>query len=81
MQAAAERIFDTLFAQRILTFDEDSAHAYAEIVTARRKRGKVIDAFDLQIAAIAKARGMAVATRNVVDFEYSGIELIDPWSH
>jgi len=80
MQTAAERVFATLFSQRVLPFDEASAHTYAELVTIRRKRGLIIDPFDVQIAAIAKSRGMAVATRNVPDFEHSGIELIDPWS-
>ncbi len=32
------------------------------------------------IAAIAKAHGMAVATRNVRDFEGIGIDVIDPWA-
>jgi hypothetical protein len=50
-------------------------------ITVRRKLGRTTDPFDIQIAAIAKARGMAVATRNVTDFEEIGIELIDPWAH
>jgi predicted nucleic acid-binding protein len=81
MQTAAERVFATLFRQRILPFDEASARTYADIITIRRRRGLIIDPFDIQIAAIAKSRGMAVATRNIPDFEHSGIELIDPWSH
>ena len=36
--------------------------------------------FDGQIAAIAKTRGFAVATRNIKDFEDCGLELIDPFS-
>ena len=32
-----------------------------------------------QIAAIARSRGMAVATRNVWDFEDMGIDLYNPW--
>ena len=35
---------------------------------------------DCQIAAIARARGMAVATRNVRDVEDMGIEVVDPWA-
>jgi predicted nucleic acid-binding protein len=34
---------------------------------------------DGQIAAIARANGAAVATRNTLDFEDCGIELIDPF--
>lgn len=36
--------------------------------------------FDGQIAAIARTRGFAVATRNIKDFEDCGLELIDPFS-
>ena len=35
---------------------------------------------DCQIAAIARARDMAVATRSVRDFESVGIEVVDPWA-
>ncbi len=35
---------------------------------------------DGQIAAIACARGMAVATRNVCDFEEMGADAVDPWA-
>ena len=80
MQTAAERVFTMAFAQRILPFDEASARSYAELVTIRRSRGRSIDPFDVQIAAIAKSRGMAVATRNAPDFEESGVQVIDPWS-
>jgi hypothetical protein len=80
MQVAAERVFTAVFADRILPFDEASARIYAELVAARRQRGRAIDAFDAQIAAIARSRGMAVATRNVADFQQTGIDLIDPWS-
>ena len=34
---------------------------------------------DAQIAAIARIRDMAVATRNTRDFENCGIDLINPW--
>ena len=32
------------------------------------------------IAAIARSLGMAVATRNVRDFEGVGVDVIDPWA-
>ena len=35
---------------------------------------------DGQIAAIARSRAMAVATRSVRDFSGTGIEVIDPWT-
>jgi predicted nucleic acid-binding protein len=76
----AERIFSTLLFRRILPFDEPAARVYADIVTERRKRGLHKAPLDFQIAAVAKARGMSIATRNTSDFEGTGIEVINPWS-
>ena len=74
-----ERMLETGFANRILPFDSGAAHAYAGIAAARRRQGRPIAQADCQIAAIARSRGMAVATRNVRDFEDMGIEIFDPW--
>ena len=35
---------------------------------------------DRQIAAIARSRGMAVATRNVRDFDDIGVDIVNPWT-
>jgi predicted nucleic acid-binding protein len=34
---------------------------------------------DAQIAAICRSHGAPIATRNVWDFEFSGVEVINPW--
>ena len=47
---------------------------------ARRAAGRPVSQADGQIAAIARSRGMAVATRNIGDFDDIGIEIIDPWA-
>ena len=44
-----------------------------------RTESRAISQADCQIAAIAQAQGMAVATRNIRDFLDTGIEVIDPW--
>ena len=77
---AAERTLGGLFAGRVLPFDSSAARAYAEIAAASRSAGRPISQSDCQIAAIARTRGMAVATRNVRDFSETGVELIDPWA-
>ena len=74
-----ERMLETGFVNRVLPFDSGAARAYAEIAAARRRRGQPIAQADCQIAAIAHARGMAVATRNIRHFEDIGIEIFDPW--
>ncbi len=68
------------FEDRVLPFDSDAAREYGNIAAARRSLGRPVAPADCQIAAIAASRGMAVATRNVRDFENMGIELVDPWA-
>ncbi len=68
------------FAGRILPFDSAAAQAYAVIAANRRAVGRPINHADCQIAAIARCRGASVATRDMDDFEGSGIEVINPWS-
>ena len=79
LASALERMLRGGFASRILPFDSDAARAYAEIASARRTAGRPASLADSQIAAIARSRGMAVATRNVRDFAEMGIDVIDPW--
>jgi predicted nucleic acid-binding protein len=78
LASAARRIFG-LFAGRILPFDSAAAELFAEIVAERRRIGRPIEAFDAQIAAIAHSTGMALATRNVDDFDGVGVTVFDPW--
>lgn len=81
LHAAVGAMFAADFAGRILPFDSDAAAAFAEISAERRRAGRPISQFDAQIAAIARSRGAAVATRNIRDFEGCGIALIDPWAN
>ena len=67
------------FRGRILPFDIPAAVAFAEIAADRRQAGRPISQADAQIAAIARSRGAALATRNVADFEGCGIEVVNPW--
>lgn len=80
LEAAIEPIFGTELAGRILPFDSAAAHAYAGLTVLRRRAGRSIGPFDAQIAGIALSRGCALATRNIADFEGTGLALVDPWS-
>ena len=78
----AKLIEDTLredFPERILSFDSTAAVLYAVICAHRRALGHPISQFDAQIAAICRARGATLATRNVADFADIGLKLINPW--
>jgi len=77
---AAEQMFEQDFAGRCLAFDAAAARNYALIVADRTRRGLPISTEDAQIAAIALAAGLTVATRNTKDFEYiNGLTLANPW--
>ena len=80
LAAGLERMLRTGFANRILPFDSAAASAYAEIAAVRRAIGRPMPEADCQIAAISRSRGMAVVTRNVLDFADAGIEVINPWT-
>lgn len=80
LAAAVRLMLDEDMAGRVLPFDSDAARAYAAIAAERRRRGRPIATVDAQIAAIARSRGAAVATRNVADFADCGIDIIDPWA-
>ena len=82
LSQAARGMFDEVFAGRCLPFDEDAARRYARIVSARTRAGRPISVEDAQIAAIALAHGMPLATRNTTDFELiDGLEVVNPWIH
>ncbi|MBM3359747.1 MAG: type II toxin-antitoxin system VapC family toxin [Betaproteobacteria bacterium] len=76
---AIEGVLDEDFRDRILPFDREAARAYPAIAAKRRAAGRPISQFACQIAAIARAHGASVATRNTVDYEGCGIDVIDPW--
>lgn len=80
LEQAIQRMFAEDFAGRVLAFDQAAAPHYAAIAVVRRKSGRPIASFDAQIAAIARAAGFAVATRNVADFAECGVDLLDPWN-
>ena len=74
-----ESMLGAAFDGRILPFDSGAALAYAEVASARRAIGRPVPIADCQIAAIARSRGMVMATRNVRDFADMGVDVIDPW--
>ncbi|WP_105437334.1 type II toxin-antitoxin system VapC family toxin [Neorhizobium sp. T25_13] len=67
------------FGPRILSFDRDSAAAYALIMAQATRKGRAISFADGQIAAIAQVHNFTVATRDTAPFEAAGIPVINPW--
>jgi len=79
LATAAEAMFTDDFAGRVLPFDGVAAVYYAEIAADRRRRGRPIEAFDAQIAAIARAVGAELATRDTAGFAGCGVTVLNPW--
>ncbi|HVN18142.1 MAG TPA: type II toxin-antitoxin system VapC family toxin [Dongiaceae bacterium] len=79
VRAGAEKMFETVFADRILMFEERAARAFSQIASSRRRQGKLISESDAQIAAIARVYGATLATRNPYRFEGCGVRLVNPW--
>ena len=67
------------FADRVLYFDDIAARQYAVMAAHRMSVGRPFDAFDLMIAAIARARNFEVATRDEDGFADVGVTVINPW--
>ncbi|MCQ3807021.1 MAG: type II toxin-antitoxin system VapC family toxin [Acidimicrobiaceae bacterium] len=79
LAAAVDLMLREDLAGHILPFDSAAAHAYATIASERRAIGRPAAQADAQIAAIARSRGMAVATRNIKDLQGMGVNLVNPW--
>ena len=67
------------FEQRVLSFNESAALLYGEIMGRCKELGRPLGILDGQIAAIARAHRLTVATRYTRDFEECGVELINPF--
>jgi predicted nucleic acid-binding protein len=67
------------FADRIFSLTEEAALAYGEIMGAAARQGRGMSAPDGMIAAIAQVNGGRLATRNLTDFETTGLALTSPW--
>lgn len=67
------------FADRIFGLTEKAALAYGDIMGAASRQGLGMTAPDGMIAAIARVNGGRLATRNLADFQTTGLELISPW--
>ncbi len=75
-----DHLMETLFSDRILSFNKEAANAYADILASTRRAGLAISVPDAQIAAIAKSRGFCVATRDTSPFVAAGIDVVSPWN-
>jgi len=67
------------FAGRILPVTERIAERWGIVAAQCSLRGKTIKVADGLIAATALHHELTIVTRNVKDFEYLGVNLLNPW--
>jgi predicted nucleic acid-binding protein len=64
---------------RILPMDTETLMAWGTLIARLESKGQVMPAMDSLIAATVLANQMVLVTRNVSDFEFADIEIINPW--
>lgn len=64
---------------RVQSFDLAAAIAAGTIAAAQQRTGRAAEIRDVQIAGIAASRHATLATRNIRDFEETGVGLVNPW--
>ena len=79
LRTALERLAER-FGDRLLSFDLRAAWAYGDILATARKAGRPMSIPDAVMAAIAKTHDCSLATRNIKDFQTTGVELVNPWT-
>ena len=65
----------TQYSDRVLSFDEDCAQVWGKLMSPHPQHP-----IDKQIAAIALIHNMTVVTRNIADFERTGVQLENPFA-
>lgn len=67
------------FTDRILPVDTAVMERWAHQQAAAEKSGRRLPVMDGLLAATALQHNLILATRNVADFEGTGIQLVNPW--
>jgi hypothetical protein len=68
-----------LFSQRVLDVTEDVILKWRVLVEEGRKSGHTYSQPDLFIAATALSYGMAVVSRDTIEYERAGARVVNPW--
>jgi len=64
------------FEKRMLVIDGDVAEQWGRLLA---KTGRPAPAIDSLLAATALQHGLRMVTRNAKDFEFPGLQVINPW--
>ena len=66
---------------RVLDLDVDTAKVWAGLLAELKGKRRAMPIKDSLIAATARQHRLTVATRNVDDYRYAGIALVNPFQH
>lgn len=72
-------ILEQDYESRILPIDTEATRIWGEIDAQRKKAGRPLSVPDGLIAATALRHGLHVVTRNVRDFDATGVLIVNPW--
>ena len=75
-----ERDLRDWFSGHVLVVDQPVADRWASLVAQGARTGRVLPTIDSLIAATALTHNLSLVTRNVKDYEGSGVQLVNPWS-
>ncbi len=68
------------FSGRIVPIDIGVMLTWGELVARLERTGRVLPAMDSLVAAIALHGEFTLVTRNVRDFEGTGVQIVNPWA-
>jgi predicted nucleic acid-binding protein len=71
---------ERLYADRLLPVDLETSRIWGELTASAQRAGRTVPASDGLIAATARRHGLHVMTRNIADFEPTGVLLLNPWA-
>jgi predicted nucleic acid-binding protein len=71
---------DAVRAFHVLEIDAATGAEWALLLAELRRKGRAMPVKDSLIAATARQHKLTVATRNVVDYKFAGVDLVNPSS-
>ena len=67
------------FARRILALDTEVLEQWARLTVAAERAGRRLPLMDSLLAATAQTHRLTLVTRNIADFEATGVPLLNLW--